>query len=134
MTDFIRAIVTASVVNSRPVESLSQVDAWADAEITDAKLQPLMEGEIVTRHSGTEDGQWQCAYEFTVPGRSGDPRRYQWSILGPLSGSIVETGVPVGSGGVVRPTRSANSHSSTRPACDRTPCRLPSLKERATIL
>jgi hypothetical protein len=101
MTDFVKAIVTAAVTNSRPVESLSQIDAWADTEITDAKLQPLMEGEIVTRHPGTDDGLWQCAYEFSMPGHNGaGPRRYQWSLLGSPSGSIVEIGVPAGSGGV----------------------------------
>ena len=100
MTEFIRAMVTGALVGNQPVENLTWIDAWADAEITTAKLQPLMEGEIVTRHLGTEDGQWLCAYEFTAPSHDGVSRRYRWSLLGSLSGTIVDADAPVSAHGV----------------------------------
>ena len=57
-----------------------------------------MEGEIVTSHPGTEDGQWRCAYEFTVPSHNETPRRYRryrWNLLGFSNGTIVDADAPV---------------------------------------
>ena len=100
VTEFMRAMVTGALVSNRPVENLAQIDAWADTEITDAKLQPLMEGELVTRHPGTEDGQWTCAYEFTAPSHDGTSRRYRWNLLGSSFGTIVDAETPVPAQGI----------------------------------
>lgn len=100
MTEFIRSMVTGALLGSRAVENQAQIDEWADSEITVGKLQPLMEGEIVTRHPGTEDGQWTCAYEFTAASHDGSPRRYRWNLLGFSSGTIVDAEAAVPSQGV----------------------------------
>lgn len=98
MTEFVRAMVTGAVVGDRPTENVAEIDAWADTEITAAKLQPLMEGEIVTSHPGTQDGQWLCAYEFSVPSHNATPRRYRryrWNLLGFSNGTIIDAAAPV---------------------------------------
>lgn len=77
VTEFVRAMVTGAMTARRQVQNIAEIDAWAEAEITEAKLQPLMEGEIVTSHPGTPDGRWQCAYEFTAPGHDQAEHRYQ---------------------------------------------------------
>lgn len=100
MTEFMRAMVTGALVGNRPVENMTEIDAWADTEIAAAKLQPLMEGEIVTSHPGTDDGQWLCAYEFTAPSHDGITRRYRWNLLGSSSGTIVDADAPVSAQGV----------------------------------
>jgi hypothetical protein len=68
VTEFIRGMVTGALTARRQVTDMAEIDAWAEAEITEDKLLPLMEGEIVTSQPGTQDGRWQCAYEFTGPG------------------------------------------------------------------
>ena len=76
VTKFVRAMVTGALISRRQVQNMAEIDAWAEAEITEAKLQPLMEGEIVISHPGTPDGRWQCAYEFTAPGFDQAEHRY----------------------------------------------------------
>jgi hypothetical protein len=100
MTEFMQAMVTGALVANRPVENMAAIDEWADTEITAAKLQPLMEGEIVTRHPGTEDGHWLCAYEFTAPSHDGAPRRYRWNLLGPSYGTIIDVDGPSSAQGI----------------------------------
>jgi energy-coupling factor transporter ATP-binding protein EcfA2 len=94
VTEFIRALVTGALTGHGQPENMAKLDAWAETEITEAKLAPLMKGEIVTRHPGTPDGQWQCIYEFTVPGHDGAQHRYQWVLLGRRSGAIVDADAP----------------------------------------
>jgi predicted ATPase len=95
ITEFVRAMVTGAITSRRQVQNMAEIDAWAEMEITGAKLQPLMEGEIVTSHPGTPDGQWQCVYEFTVPCRDESEHRYQWILLGWQSGVILDADAPV---------------------------------------
>jgi hypothetical protein len=83
VTQFVRAVATAAISDHEPDAEVADLDAWANAEITEDKLQPLMKGEIVTTHPGTEDGRWQCAYEFTAPGHDQAEHRYQWMLFGP---------------------------------------------------
>ena len=49
VTEFVRAIVTGAMTSRRQVQNMAEIDAWAEAEITEDKLQPLMEGEISCR-------------------------------------------------------------------------------------
>jgi len=95
VTEFVKAMVTGAITVRRQVENMAKIDAWAEAEITEAKLQPLMQGEIVTSHPGTPDGRWQCAYEFTAPGHDQAEHRYQWILLGLQSGTIFDADAPV---------------------------------------
>jgi predicted ATPase len=88
VTEFVRAMVTGAMTARRQVMNMAEIDAWAEAEITEDKLQPLMEGEIVVSHAGTPDGRWYCAYEFTAPGHDQAEHRYQWVLLGLRSGVI----------------------------------------------
>jgi hypothetical protein len=69
------------------------VDAWANAEITEEKLKALFEGEIVVVHPGTEDGRWECAYEFSAVGPDQTVRKYRWALLG-LQARAVADAVP----------------------------------------
>jgi predicted ATPase len=93
VTEFIRAVVRRAIVeDGLLVQNLAEIDSWVQAEITEDKLQPLMEGEIVTSHSGTQDGRWRCAYEFTAPGHDQSQHRYQWMLLG--SGTIFDADTP----------------------------------------
>jgi hypothetical protein len=95
VTEFVRAMVTGAMTSRRQVQNMAEIDAWAEAEITEDKLQPLMEGEIVTSHPGTQDGRWQCAYEFTAPGFDQAEHRYRWILLGLQSGAIFDADAPV---------------------------------------
>jgi hypothetical protein len=88
-------MLTGTITSRRQVQNMAEIDAWADEEITEAKLQPLMEGEIVTSHPGTADGRWQCAFEFTAPGHDQSGHRYQWILLGWQSGVILDADAPV---------------------------------------
>jgi hypothetical protein len=111
VTEFIRAMVTGALTARRQVQNMAGIDAWAEAEITEAKLQPLMEGEIVTSHPGTPDGRWQCAYEFTAPGFDQAEHRYQWILLGLQSGAIFDADAPVTAQGSDVATRITGSPS-----------------------
>lgn len=57
VTEFVRPMVTGALTSRQPIRNMAEIDAWAEAEITRDKLRPLMEGEIVTSHPGTQDGQ-----------------------------------------------------------------------------
>jgi predicted ATPase len=94
VTEFVRAMVTGAMTARQQVQNMAEIDAWAEAEITEAKLQPLMEGQIVTSHPGTQDGRWQCVYEFTAPGFDQAEHRYQWILLGWQSGAIFDADAP----------------------------------------
>ena len=111
VTEFVRAMITGAMTTRRQVQNMGEIDAWAEAEITEDKLQPLMEGEIVTSHPGTPDGRWQCAYEFTAPGFNESEHRYQWILLGLQSGAIVDADVPVATQGSDIATRITGSSS-----------------------
>jgi Overcoming lysogenization defect protein-like, TOPRIM domain/AAA domain, putative AbiEii toxin, Type IV TA system len=95
VTEFVRALVAAAISDREDIEDMAGLDAWANAEVTEAKLRPMMEGEIVTSHPGTEDGRWQCAYEFTAPGHDQAGHRYQWMLLGWQPGAIIDADAPV---------------------------------------
>lgn len=94
VTEFVRAMATGAITARRQIQNMAEIDAWAEAEITEDKLAPLMEGEIVTSHPGTADGRWQCAYEFIAPGHDQAERRYQWILLGLESGTIFDADAP----------------------------------------
>jgi energy-coupling factor transporter ATP-binding protein EcfA2 len=111
VTEFVRAMVTGALTARRQVHNIAEIDAWAEAEITEAKLQPLMEGEIVTSHPGTPDGRWQCAYEFTALGFDQSEHRYQWILLGLQSGAIFDADAPVVDQGSDVATRITGSSS-----------------------
>jgi len=111
VTEFVRAMVTGSLTARRQVQNMAEIDAWAEAEITEAKLQPLMEGEIVTSHRGTPDGRWQCAYEFIAPGFDQAEHRYQWILLGWQSGTIFDADAPASTQGSDIATRITGSSS-----------------------
>jgi hypothetical protein len=81
VVEFVRAMFTGAIVQRRPVTNLPYIDAWADAEITEPELLPLMEGEIVASHPGTQDGQWQSWFEFTATGHDNAEHRYRWFLL-----------------------------------------------------
>ena len=95
VTEFVRAMVTGAVTARRQVMNMAEIDAWAEAEITEDKLQPLMEGEIVVNHAGTPDGRWYCAYEFTATGHDQAEHKYQWILLGLRAGVIFVADMPV---------------------------------------
>ena len=114
VTEFVRAMITGTLTARRQVQNMAEIDAWAEAEITEAKLQPLMEGEIVTSHPGTPDGRWQCTYEFTAPGFDQAEHRYQWILLGLQSGAIFDADAPVTTQGSDIATRITGS--STPPS------------------
>jgi energy-coupling factor transporter ATP-binding protein EcfA2 len=111
VTEFVRAMVTGALTARRQVQNIAEIDVWAEAEITEAKLRPLMEGEIVTSHPGTQDGRWQCAYEFTAPGFDQAEHRYQWILLGLQSGAIFDADAPVTTQGSDIATRITGSSS-----------------------
>jgi energy-coupling factor transporter ATP-binding protein EcfA2 len=90
VTEFIRGLVTGALTGRRQAQNMAEIDAWAEAEITEDKLLPLMDGEIVTSHPGTQDGRWECAYEFTAPGHDQGEYRYRWILLGLQSGTIFD--------------------------------------------
>ncbi len=90
VTEFVRGMVTGAITARRQVPNIAEIDAWAEAEITEDKLLPLMEGEIVTSHPGTQDGRWQCAYEFTALSHDQAEHRYRWVLLGLQSGAIFD--------------------------------------------
>jgi energy-coupling factor transporter ATP-binding protein EcfA2 len=85
ITQFVKAMAAVMITGAEPdtdVVNYEVLDAWVNAEITEDMLWPLMKGEIVASHPGTEDGQWQCAYEFTAPGHDQAEHRYRWTLLG----------------------------------------------------
>ena len=92
VTQFVRALATDAISEEEPDADLEDLDTWANAEITEDKLQPLMKGEIVAAHPGTGDGYWQCAYEFTAPGHDKVEHRYRWTLLG--QGDIFDVDAP----------------------------------------
>jgi AAA domain, putative AbiEii toxin, Type IV TA system len=104
-------MVTGAMTTRRQVQNMAEIDAWAEAEITDDKLQPLMQGEIITSHPGTPDGRWQCAYEFTAPGFDQAEHRYQWILLGLQSGAMFDADAPVTTQGSDIATRITGSSS-----------------------
>jgi energy-coupling factor transporter ATP-binding protein EcfA2 len=95
VTEFVRAMVTGAMTARRLVMNMAEIDVWAEAEITEDKLQPLMEGEIIVNHAGTADGRWYCAYEFTAPGHDQAKHKYRWILLGLQSGVIFVADTPV---------------------------------------
>jgi hypothetical protein len=117
VTEFVRAMVTGAMIARRQVQNMAEIDAWAEAQITEAKLQPLMQGEIVTSHPGTQDGRWQCAYEFTASGFSQPGHRfqkghkYQWILLGLQAGAILHADTPIIAQGSDVATRIMDSSS-----------------------
>lgn len=111
VTEFVRATVTGALTARRQVQNMAEIDAWAEAEITEDKLQPLMGGEIVTSHPGTPDGRWQCAYEFIAPGFDQSEHRYQWILLGWQSGTIFDADAPASTQGSDIATRITGSSS-----------------------
>jgi hypothetical protein len=90
VTEFIRALVTGALTDRGQIQNLAEIDAWAEAEITEAKLAPLMSGKIVVSHPGTPDGRWECAYEFIAPDHDGADHGYQWIMMGQRSHVIVD--------------------------------------------
>jgi predicted ATPase len=117
VTEFVRAMATGALTARRQVQNLAEIDAWAEAEITEDKLQPLMEGEIVTSHPGTPDGRWQCTYEFTAPGYDQSEHRYQWILLGLQAGTIFDADGPATTQGSDIATRiTGSSAAPTGPA------------------
>ena len=82
VAEFVRATIVAAVIGHGGFTNVAEIDEWAEKEITEAKLLPLMEGEIVASHAGTQDGRWKCVYEFTAPDHDGSPQRYEWRLLG----------------------------------------------------
>jgi predicted ATPase len=92
--EFVRALVSAALIDRQRLhgQHMVNVDSWASAEITEDKLLPLMTGEIVASHPGTEDGRWECAYEFTATGHDDVSRTYRWVLLGEQYGTIITEG------------------------------------------
>lgn len=112
MAEFVRAMVTGAIVQRRQVQNMAEIDAWADAEISEDKLSPLMEGEIVASHPGTQDGRWDCWYEFTATGHDQSEHRYRWHLLGWPAATIVRSDAPyTGQGGSDIATRITGSPS-----------------------
>ena len=66
VTEFVRAMVTGAMTARRQVQNIAEIDAWAEAEITEAKLQPLMEGEIVDRFSDHPSAERRLDLGFYV--------------------------------------------------------------------
>jgi energy-coupling factor transporter ATP-binding protein EcfA2 len=116
VTEFIRSLVTGAIAARRQARNMAEIDAWAEAEITEEKLLPLMEGEIVTSHPGTQDGRWECAYEFTARGYDQNEHRYRWVLLGLQSGVIFDADAPAADQGSEVATRiTGSSTPSTTP-------------------
>jgi predicted ATPase len=116
VTEFVRAMVTGALTSRGLVHDMAALDTWAETEITETKLLPLMEGQIVASHPGTPDGRWQCVYEFTAPAHDQSERRYQWIMLGQQSGTILDADSPVttqGSDILTRITGSSSPPSSS---------------------
>lgn len=95
VVEFVRAMVTGAITSRRTVQNMTAIDAWAAAEITESKLSPLMEGEIVANHPGTEEGGWQCAYEFNATGHGGSLQRYRWILLGDQADAVLTADSPL---------------------------------------
>ncbi len=89
---FVRAAFVGHILGTWTLQDTSELDDWAVREITEDTLAPLMRGEIVVSHPGTEDGVWQCAVEFTAAGHDEDEHRYQWGVLGGARDSLVRAG------------------------------------------
>ena len=89
---FVRAAIVGHILGTWTLQDTSELDGWAVREITEDKLAPLMRGEVVVSHPGTEDGVWNCAVEFTAAGHDQDEHRYQWGVLGGTRDSLVRAG------------------------------------------
>jgi predicted ATPase len=109
VVEFVRAIV-AGALGGPQAANIAEIEAWADAHITEDNLLSLMVGQIVARHPGTQDGWWQCWYEFTAIGDDNLEQMYRWYMLGPQRGSIVRSDEPnISQGGVSLSNRIAGS-------------------------
>lgn len=82
VVEYVRAMVVGALLGQRTEPDTSAIDTWAATEITEDKLLPLMRGEIVASHPGTEDAGWSCVVEFSATDHEGSDRAYQWSLLG----------------------------------------------------
>ena len=71
VVEYMRALIVGALLSNRTEPDTSGIDSCAANEITEDKLAPLMQGEIVASHRGTEDAGWLCAVEFSAPNRSG---------------------------------------------------------------
>lgn len=94
VTEFVRAMVTGAIFDRQYPQNAADIEEWAEAEITETALAELMTGEIITRHPGTADGRWECAYEFTASGHDGQEHRYRWILVGGHPGAIVAAEAP----------------------------------------
>lgn len=90
VTEFVRGMVTGAITGRRQVQNMAEIDAWAEAEIIEDKLQQVLEGEIVVSHPETQDGRWECAWEFTALGVDQKEHKYRWILLGLQSGFILD--------------------------------------------
>lgn len=90
LTEFLRAMVVTTLTANWSNSDRAMVDAWTDAEITEEKLKTLFEGEVVVSHPGTEDGQWECAYEFSATGHDQAVHKYRWVLLGPQTRTLID--------------------------------------------
>jgi predicted ATPase len=82
VVEYMRALVVGALFGNRTEPDTSGIDSWAASEITEDKLRPLMRGEIVASHRGTEDAGWLCAVEFSAPDHQGQDRQYRWNLMG----------------------------------------------------
>ena len=89
---FVRAAIVGHILGTWTLQDTSELDNWATREITEAKLAPLMRGEIVVSHPGTEDGVWECAVEFTAAGHDEEEHCYRWGVLGEPRDDLVRAG------------------------------------------
>jgi energy-coupling factor transporter ATP-binding protein EcfA2 len=91
ITEFFRAMIaTTLIIAINPSPGTDRGGAWADAEVTEEKLRALFEGEIVVSHPGTEDGRWECAYEFSAIGHDQAVHKYRWVLLGFQSRTLID--------------------------------------------
>ena len=90
LTEFIRAMAATTLAANWSHADKAEVDAWAEAHITEEKLQALFEGEIIASHPGTEDGRWECAYEFSATGHDQGVHRYRWILLGLQARCVID--------------------------------------------
>jgi len=89
VVEYVRAMVVGALLGTRTEPDTSGIDSWVAREITEDKLLPLMRGEIVASHRGTEDARWSCVVEFTAADHEGEDRLYQWSVLGQPADALV---------------------------------------------
>jgi hypothetical protein len=91
LTEFIRAMVATALAANWSHPDKAKVDTWANAEITEEKLKALFEGVLIVGHPGTEDGRWECAYEFSATGPDQTVHRYRWTLLGLQARAVTDT-------------------------------------------